>query len=254
MHSVDDALAAWKAFVGGHGKTRVIDLGVITPMTERPPVEDEHAVPVQGQTYIGEDGTFAKPQQKLASAIMRQHLHFLYDQINSERYFCCVAGCGLDAETNRRANRLPAWFRRFGGYVLSAVVSVLRYEPQNMTVSLPTSEGSFLQRISAPALFVAVGNANSYGRGMRITTKAQMDDGKLDVCFVRRAGKLRVLRLLHTVFTGDHLTLPEVEYFGAEHLWLETESPLSIYADGEYICETPAEIRVKPSALHVVIL
>jgi diacylglycerol kinase family enzyme len=71
---------------------------------------------------------------------------------------------------------------------------------------------------------------------------------------VRRAGKLRVIRLLPSVFTGDHLALPEVEYFGAEHLWLETESPLSIYADGEYICETPAEIRVKRSALHVIVL
>jgi len=254
IQSVEDAVAAWKAFIAGSGRTRVIDLGVITPMTERPPVQDEDAVPVQAQTYIRQDGTFEKPQQKLAPAIMRQHLHFLYDQINSERYFCCVAGCGLDAETNRRANQMPAWFRRFGGYVLSAIISVLRYEPQQMTILLADAEGNFHQRISDPALFVAVGNANSYGRGMRITTKAQMDDGKLDVCFVRRAGKLRVLSLLHTVFTGDHLALPEVEYFGAEHLWLETGSPLSIYADGEYICDTPAEIRVKPAALRVVIL
>ena len=253
MRSVEDALTAWRAFVSGRGKTRVIDLGVITPMTERPPVQDEHAVPVQAQTYIREDGTFEKPQEKLAPAIMRQHLHFLYDQISSERYFCCVAGCGLDAETNRRANRMPGWFRRFGGYVLSALVSVLRYKPRTMTVSTADGEGTFRQRVSEPALLVAVGNAASYGRGMRIATKAKMDDGQLDVCFVRRAGKLRVIRLLPTVFTGDHLALPEVEYFGAEHLWLETESPLSIYADGEYICETPAEIRVKPSALHVIV-
>jgi diacylglycerol kinase (ATP) len=253
IRSVEDALTAWKSFVAGRGKTRVLDLGLITPMTERPPVQDEHAVPVQAQTYIREDGTFEKPQQKLASAIMRQHLHFLYDQISSERYFCCVAGCGLDAETNRRANRMPGWFRRLGGYVLSAIVSVLRYEPQRMTVSEPDAEGTFRQRISEPALFVAVGNAPSYGRGMRIATKAEMDDGNLDVCFVRRAGKLRVIRVLHTVFTGDHLALPEVDYFKTNHLWLETESPLSIYADGEYICETPAEIRVKPAALHVVV-
>jgi diacylglycerol kinase (ATP) len=253
IRSVEDSINAWKAFVAGRGKTRVIDLGSITPMTERPPVEDEHAVPLQSQTYVREDGTFEKPQQKLASAIMRQHLHFLYDQISSERYFCCVAGCGLDAESNRRANRMPAWFRRFGGYVLSAIVSVLRYQSQKMTVSLAANDGTFHQRISESALFVAVGNAPSYGRGMRIATKAQMDDGALDVCFVRRAGKLRILKLFHTVFTGDHLALPEVEYFEAGHLWLETESPLSIYADGEYICDTPAEIRVRPAALHVVI-
>ena len=254
IESVDHALRAWKAFVGGQGKARTIDLGVITPMTERPAVQDEHAVPVQSATFIREDGTFEKPQQKLGSAIMRQHLHFLYDQISSEEYFCCVAGCGLDAETNRRANRFPGWFRRFGGYVISAMVSVLSYKSQALTVSLAGHDGTFHRRISEPALLVAVGNAPSYGRGMRIATRAELDDAQLDVCFVRKTGKLRVLRLFHTVFSGDHLALPEVEYFGAEHLWLESESPLGIYADGEYICETPAEIRVRPAALKVIIL
>ncbi|HEX6879935.1 MAG TPA: diacylglycerol kinase family protein, partial [Terriglobales bacterium] len=246
IRSVNDALIAWKSFVGGAGHVRTIDLGMITPMTERPPLQDEHAVPVEARTFIREDGTFEKPSQKLAPAIMRQHLHFLYDQVSSERYFCCVAGCGLDAETNRRANKFPSWFRRFGGYVLSAIGSVLSYRPQIMTVSVADDSGGFRSRISEPALLTAIGNAPSYGRGMRITTKAAMDDGSLDVCFVRKAGKLRVLRLFHTVFGGDHLVLPEVEYFAAKHLWLETESPLAIYADGEYICDTPAEIRVRP--------
>jgi diacylglycerol kinase family enzyme len=227
---------------------------VITPLTERPAVQDEHAVPVHAQTYIREDGTFEKPQEKLAPAIMRQHLHFLYEQINSERYFCCIAGCGLDAETNRFANRMPGWFRRMGGYSLSALTSLLGYSPQTMTVSMPDNEGTFQRRISEPALLVAIGNAPAYGRGMRITTRARLDDGRLDVCFVRKAGKFRVMRLFPTVFTGDHLALPEVEYFGAEQMWLETESPLPIYADGEYVCETPVEIRVRPQALRLIVL
>lgn len=252
IRTVEDAVRAWKLFLGGKGKIKTIDLGVITPMTERPPVQDEDAVPVQSATFIREDGTFEKPKDKLGSAIMRQHLHFLYDAINSERYFCCVAGSGLDAETNRLANHLPGWVRRFGGYVGCAVVSLLRYRAQPMTVSLASDDGSFRARISEPALFVAIGNADSYGRGMRITARAELNDGLLDVCFVRRTSAVRVLRVLHTVFRGGHLKLPEIEYFRAKHLWLESESPLAIYADGEYVCETPAEIRVRPASLNVI--
>ncbi len=254
IESVADALRAWKAFLAGEGYSRTLDLGVITPMTERAPVQDEDAVPVEGSTFIRDDGTFEKPKEKLATAIMRQHLHFLYDAIKSERYFCCVAGAGLDSETNRLANQLPGWMRRFGGYLMCAIISLLRYRARRMTISLAEDEGSFRTRISEPALFVAVGNAPSYGRGMRIAAQAQMDDGTLDVCFVRRAGKLRVLRVLHTVFGGEHVKLPEVEYFRARDLWLESESPLAIYADGEYICDTPAEIRIKPAALRVITL
>ena len=35
-----------------------------------------------------------------------------------ERYFCCVAGCGLDSLTARRANRMPRWLRvpRFSNF------------------------------------------------------------------------------------------------------------------------------------------
>ena len=253
MRTVDDALRAWKAFLKAEGKIRTIDIGLITPMTERPPVQDEDAVPVQSRTFIREDGTFEKPSEKLAPAIMRQHLHFLYDAINSERYFCCVAGAGLDSETNRIANRLPGWMRKIGGYLTCAVYSLLRYRPQRMTVSLPDGEGSFRVRISEPALFVAIGNSPSYGGGMRIAGHAQLDDGALDVCFVRQAGTLRILRVLHTVFRGDHVSLPEVEYFTAKDLWLESESPLPIYADGEYICDTPAEIRVRPHSLRLIV-
>jgi diacylglycerol kinase (ATP) len=253
MRTVADAQRAWKAFLRGQRKTRTIDLGVITPMTERPPVQDENAVPVQSQTYIREDGTFEKPQEKLAPAIMRQHLHFLYDAIHSERYFCCVAGAGLDSQTNRIANRLPGSFRRAGGYLACAVMSLLRYRAQRMTVSLPDSEGSFHARISEPALFVAIGNGPSYGGGLRIAAPARLDDAALDVCFVRNAAKSRILRVLPTVFRGTHIHLPEVEYFTAKHLWLESESPLPIYADGEYVCETPAEIRVLPRSLRLIV-
>ncbi len=251
--TVADALRAWKAFVNREGKIRTIDLGLITPMTERPPVQDENAVPVQTQTFVREDGTFEKPKEKLAPAIMRQHLHFLYDAINSERYFCCIAGAGLDSETNRIANRLPGWMRRFGGYLVCAVISLLRYRAQRMTVSLPDEEGSFHARISEPALFVAIGNSPSYGGGMRIAARAILDDAALDICFVRNAPKARILRVLHTVFRGNHLQLPEVEYFTAKDLWLESECPLPIYADGEYICDTPVEIRVRPRSLRLIV-
>jgi diacylglycerol kinase family enzyme len=34
---------------------------------------------------------------------------------------------------------------------------------------------------------------------------------------------------------------------------VETETPQEIYADGEFVCETPAEISVAAGALRVII-
>lgn len=253
IKTIGTAIVAWHKFLEGGENTRTIDLGVVTPLSERQPLVDEHAVPVSGATYVREDGTFAKPDESLGPAIMRQHLHHLYDSVSTETFFCCIAGAGLDSDTNRRANKMPAFLRANGGYVLGMVASLFRYRQQAIKISIPDNEGNFLARISEPALLTAIGNAPSYGRGMRIATDAQMDDGLLDICFVRRTGRLRVLRLFKTVFSGAHLSLPEVEYFRARELWIESESPLAIYGDGEYICDTPAEVRVKPRALTVIV-
>jgi diacylglycerol kinase family enzyme len=49
------------------------------------------------------------------------------------------------------------------------------------------------------------------------------------------------------------LTMEEVEYFQAGRIKIETEKPLDVYADGEYVCQTPVEVRVGPAALSVIV-
>src|SRR6476619_3060488 len=38
-----------------------------------------------------------------------------------ELFVCCVAGIGMDAEANARANRMPPWLKSRGGDVLAAL-------------------------------------------------------------------------------------------------------------------------------------
>lgn len=170
-------------------------------------------------------------------------------------YFCCVAGVGLDSEANRRANAMPRWLRANGGYIAAVIGAVASFKPQRITLeTLSGPSGSTgLRRISEPAMFVAFGNAQSYGGGMRITPNARFDDGLLDVCFVRQVGKARLLRLFPTVFSGRHLGIKEVEYFETERITVQTETPLEVYADGEFICQTPVELTVAPRAIRVVL-
>jgi diacylglycerol kinase (ATP) len=165
--------------------------------------------------------------------------------------YCCVAGAGLDSDVNRRANRLPSWLRGHGGYALSLAPAVARFRAPQISVELFDSDGP--ARISERAMLVAFANAPSYGQGMRIAPRAQLDDGKLDVCFVRRAGKLRLLRLFPVVYSGGHLRLPEVVYAQCSGLRIESEPPLEIFGDGEFIGWTPAEIRVLPRVLRVIV-
>jgi diacylglycerol kinase (ATP) len=165
--------------------------------------------------------------------------------------YCCVAGVGLDSEVNRRANLLPGWLRGHGGYVLSVPGALAAFQPPEISVELFESDGP--SRIKETAMLVAFANSTSYGHGMRMAPRAQLDDGKLDVVFVRHASKLRLLRLFPTVFAGRHLKYPEIVYSQCSGLKIESERPLDIYADGEFIGRTPAEVRVRPRALRVIV-
>jgi len=165
-------------------------------------------------------------------------------------YFCCVAGCGLDSAVARLANQMPRWLRARGGYAIGLVPTILKFKPFRLRIT--TQNGSASQSSEILATLAAFANTQYYGDGMRIAPQAEMDDGMLDVCLIREVNKLKLLSLFPTVYFGRHLNLRESTYSKAESIRLETETPCDIYADGEYVCATPAEIRVMAQALQVI--
>ena len=217
LRGVRDSRAAWEKFRNGGGNVRPIDLGVIS--------------------FLAEAGGAPAPHSR-------------------SRYFCCVAGVGLDGEVARRANNLPRWLRGHGGYVLSLVPTMATFASQPMRISTPAEDAfpGWMVRSDQPTLLAAFANTPVYGGGMKIAPQAKMDDGLLDVCIVRAVNRLKLLSVFTTVYAGRHLGIREVNYFQAERARVDTEHPLDVYADGEYVCRTPVEIFIQRAALRVVTL
>ncbi len=103
-----------------------------------------------------------------------------------------------------------------------------------------------------PAMLAAVANASAYGGGMRIAPQAKLDDGMLDVCVVRAMNVLKLFCLFPTVYFGRHLGFREVEYGQTDTVQIEADSPLDVYADGEYVCQTPVVFSVARGVLKVL--
>jgi len=166
---------------------------------------------------------------------------------SQETLFCCVSGVGMDADANARANRMPPWLKSRGGYVLAALQSLIAFKHAEMRI---TAEGREIRR---SAFFIAVGNALSYGGGMKVTPEATLDDGLLDICLVSKMNKLKLLCWVPTIFFGQHLRLKEVEYFQASQIVIEAERKLDLYADGDYAAQTPVEIGLIQRGLRVIV-
>jgi diacylglycerol kinase (ATP) len=213
LRSVPESLAAWRKFSSGAANVRTIDLGVVTPS-------------------IADQGAAESPMP---------------------HYFCCVGSVGLDAEVARRANQLPRWLRGHGGYILSLLPALLSFTATLMRLSVPSAEHRDDFVTQRPIMVAAFANASSYGGGMKIAPQAQLDDGRLDVCLIGDMNKFKLFCLFPSVYFGRHLSIPQVEYFQVERFALETEEPHDVYADGEYVCQTPIEVCVARAALRVIV-
>lgn len=165
----------------------------------------------------------------------------------NETLFCCVASVGLDVEANTLANRMPAWLRKRGGYLLAAVWSIGWWWPVQVSLLAVEFQSSGI------AWLVAVGNAHRYGGGLQIVPQANLYDGLLDVCLVDKMRKIKLLCAVPTVFWGGHTMFKDVRYFRTERMRLESKSRLEIYADGEPAGHTPAEFSVLSRALKVIV-
>ena len=169
---------------------------------------------------------------------------------NTVHFFCCVAGCGIDSVVARKANRMPRWLRRHGGYALALVPTMFQFSAVPLRLNI--LDGAMAGERSKPLLLASFANAPYYGDGMHVAPQAVMDDGKLDLCLIHPVNPLKLVSVFPSVYFGRHLGIEEVEYEKAERVHVDAASPIDIYADGEYVCKTPVEIAVERNALRVI--
>ena len=253
--TVEKALAAWTRFCAAGDNVRAVDLGTIEPLDE---TKSDAPIAWQGESleslHFVPDGP-RRDLPQMGERIMQSQLRRLDEaarEASRTTVYACIAGTGLDAAVNRITLKQPRWLRAHGGYVV-ALLQVLRgFRPPHVTLSVEV-DGQWQTQLDEPGFLVAAGNGPQYGHGMRLAHKARMDDGLLDICFVRPLNKLRLLRLFRVVYRGEHIGMNEVEYFRAARVRLRTEPTTEIFADGEHISTTPVEIGVRRNALRVIV-
>ena len=145
---------------------------------------------------------------------------------------------------------MSRWLRGHGGYALALLPLLLKLPA--FSIRLTGVNGAADTSADKLTLLAAFANTQFYGDGMRIAPQADFTDGKLDVCRISTMNPLHLLCMFPTAYFGHHLLSPKVEYSKTERVVVQTETPLDIYADGELMCETPAEISVAPRSLRVI--
>jgi lipid kinase YegS len=113
-------------------------------------------------------------------------------------------------------------------------------------------------RITAPDLeleceflLFAVGNARTTGGGTRITPRALVTDGLVDLCIIESMPRGDFAKLLLRIKKGEHLDGEGVRYFQVPSVTIAADGPLTVNVDGESSEATTLTYRARPNDLRI---
>jgi YegS/Rv2252/BmrU family lipid kinase len=165
------------------------------------------------------------------------------------RYFVNGVGIGFDTKVGFAAARMK--LKSGLAYAAGALVHIARYEPSPL---LRIRYGE--QEATMNAAIVSIMNGRRMGGSFYMGPNALLDDGALDICFVRHPPTR--WKLIYTVLHYPRGTQAECEgvYTGrASHFELSAlEGGMAAHCDGETVCYDgdSLEISCVPGALRLV--
>lgn len=168
-------------------------------------------------------------------------------------YFVNNFGAGFDAEIAYKVNRsrLKKFFNRFSlgtiVYVYFLISVALTLKRANVLLTVDDKRYEFQD-----TWLVNVSNHPYIGGGMKLAPDAVVNDGLLDITVIHQISRIKLLLLFVTVFWGGHKKFKEVSVFRGKNITIRSSEKMVLHADGEYIGETPVEVRLLPGKLAVV--
>lgn len=165
----------------------------------------------------------------------------------NDTIFINAAGTGFDVDVIRNTEKYK---RRFNGmlpYMLGIMQSLIHLKWDHFII---TADGETFEEDS---ILIDACNGTRLAGGIKVAPEAELNDGLLDVCIIKKLGKLGVLRVLPSVVAGKHLGSPHVRYLKAKELRLESTRKNILNLDGELGSSTPVTFKILPGALTLLL-
>jgi YegS/Rv2252/BmrU family lipid kinase len=162
------------------------------------------------------------------------------------RYFANVAGFAYDAYVVHQIEKRTRPLRSRLHYLWAVGQHLMDYQPQRGCILM--DDGT---EIKDRFYTINVGICKYSGGGMQFVPHAVPDDGLLALTAARNVSKIEVLMQMPRFYNGTLLQHPRIQGWQARSIRVEADSdgPLLIEADGEFLGHTPADITLLEKAL-----
>ena len=161
-------------------------------------------------------------------------------------YFINVACTGLDAEVANNVDKLrKTKIPTSQLYNASIVYTFVKYKFKKIKIKTSVKE------IEDSYSILSVCNGGYYGGGYNIAPKAQMTDGLLDIYYVEKMPKLKIIPLLLKLKKGKHEGKRKIHKFRTNHIEIELQENITFNIDGEKLTDNHFVIDIIPKAITV---
>jgi YegS/Rv2252/BmrU family lipid kinase len=171
-------------------------------------------------------------------------VEFSAGDVLHKRYFCQLAGAGLDA----RAIELVNWQhkKKVGplAYVIAGLKALCEKKPQ-ITVR---ANGQ-----NATGELMLIGNGKFYGGSFAILPAADLCDGRLDICVLPRVNWWTLLRCGPGLLLRGKLPAGAAQHLSAATFELTSDTAAAFELDGEWVGKLPVTFAVEREKLRVVV-
>lgn len=199
---------------------------------------------------LANDLKFPLQLELAAEAIVRNktrriHIGCAIDEAGGvKRYFLLMAGIGIDATVARSVR--TGLKRRIGkgAFWYAGIGFLLRWNPAPFTMEVAGERFT--------VTFACVANAASYGGGLVLTPRAQIDEPEFEILLIDSYSRLRYIYLLSAVMQGR--VKPGTA--GARYLYATQARAMGdawVQVDGEVIGTTPMRFEIAPETIEVIV-
>lgn len=185
-----------------------------------------------------------------------------------KRYFLLMAGIGFDGEAVFGVNERIKKHTGKGGYILSGLSVLLKYNPQPITIIAYDAEiikesgkknihhkqdehVAAHNSVSLMGYAAVIGKAACYGGDFKITPHARLTDPAFYIFVAHSKSRADIVRYFAGIAVKTHLTCNDISYIKASKVDILGGSRVQI--DGDYAGTTPANIEVVPDALKMIV-
>ena len=162
----------------------------------------------------------------------------------NDTYFINVACSGIDAEVGNNLDKfrnsiIPTSQR----YNASLIYTFLSYKCKKMKLK------TYIKNIEGKYTILSICNGSYYGGGYKIAPKSRLVDGLLDIYYVEKMPKIKMLPLILKLKQGKHEGKRRVHKFRTNHIELELEEEITFNVDGEKLTNKKFIIDVLPKSI-----